>query len=284
MNRSLSWRITLFKEGMYVRWARIILIFRWAFRSIAPRIKPHNLSSKLIISLTSYPPRYRTLGLTIKCLLTQTIRSNKVVLWIADDDVQKLPASVLKLQKYGLEIRKTADLRSYKKIIPALDEFPDAYICTADDDVYYRASWLKHLINGVDAAKKVVACHRAISMEMNSTDGWAPYLQWPLAKPDEMPSIKIFPTGVGGIIYPPNALTHTMEDRKIFSEFCANNDDIWLYWIGRRNGASYKLVNGGYQVISWKGSQNEALWKDNVFAKGNDRQIEAITKVYGLPW
>jgi hypothetical protein len=35
----------------------------------------------------------------------------------------------------GLEIRTCRDLRSVKKLVPALEEFPRAFIATADDDL-----------------------------------------------------------------------------------------------------------------------------------------------------
>ncbi len=87
------------------------------------RGRPHGLPGELIVSLTSYPPRFRTLDLTLRCLLTQTVRPDRVILWIAEADMAKLPPAVVALVEYGLDIRACKDTRSYKKIIPALAAF-----------------------------------------------------------------------------------------------------------------------------------------------------------------
>src|SRR6478736_6608940 len=87
--------------------------------------KPHGLPGELVVSLTSYPIRFRTLHKTIRSLLGQDIRADRVILWLADGDEQYLPDDVRELQQLGLEIRNCADFRSYKKIIPALEAFPE---------------------------------------------------------------------------------------------------------------------------------------------------------------
>ncbi len=98
--------------------------------------KAHGLPSPLIISLTSYPARFGKLHLTLKCLLSQSMAADKVVLWIAHQDKAALTPAILNLQKVGLQIGYCDDLRSYKKIIPTRQNYPDSFIVTADDDLY----------------------------------------------------------------------------------------------------------------------------------------------------
>ena len=105
--------------------------------------KPHELGAPLIVTLTSYPPRFPTLGATLRSLLDQTVQADRTILWLAEQDLALLPDDVIVLKDFGLEIRTCADLRSYKKLIPALQAFPDAWFATADDDVYYRPDWLE---------------------------------------------------------------------------------------------------------------------------------------------
>ena len=84
--------------------------------------RPHNLLGELIVSLTSYPRRFPILKFTIRSLLNQTVRPDRVILWLAEDDVTYLPSAVRRLA--GLEVRTCPDLRSFKKLIPALEQFP----------------------------------------------------------------------------------------------------------------------------------------------------------------
>ncbi|TAM63345.1 MAG: hypothetical protein EPN49_02390 [Rhodanobacter sp.] len=59
---------------------------------IAP--KRHGLDSQLIVSMTSYGPRFKWLHLTINSLLEQTIIPDAILLWISDDEINDLPDSV----------------------------------------------------------------------------------------------------------------------------------------------------------------------------------------------
>lgn len=91
----------------------------------------HGLDAPLILSLTSYPPRFRTLARSLRCLLNQSVSPDRLILWVAEADHAFLPSNVHKLERQGLEIRTCPDWRSLKKIAPTLMAFPDAYIATA---------------------------------------------------------------------------------------------------------------------------------------------------------
>ena len=107
---------------------RYVKYFWWQCSPVLYRGKPHGLDRPLIVSLTSYPARYKILPLTLKCLLSQTVRPDEVVLWIAHEDRDLLTKEITSLQRFGLTIRFCSDLRSFKKIIPALRTYPDCYI------------------------------------------------------------------------------------------------------------------------------------------------------------
>ncbi len=120
---------------------------------LATRITPirpaerHSLPGKLVVSLTSYPPRFATLGLTLRSLLLQDVRPDVLVLWVSVADRKLLPRSVTSLQQFGLVISECEDVKSYNKIIPALKAYPDAFIITADDDMRYPEGWLPQFVN-----------------------------------------------------------------------------------------------------------------------------------------
>ncbi len=48
--------------------------------------KKHNLRKKLIVSLTSYPKRFRTLPLVLNSISNQTVLPDKIILWIENKD------------------------------------------------------------------------------------------------------------------------------------------------------------------------------------------------------
>jgi hypothetical protein len=259
--------------------ARIFLEYRWYTKGGE---RPHLLPGKLVVSLTSHPPRFGTLALTLRSLLRQTIKADHTILWIAHADMPLLPKNVIDLKKAGLEIRATEDLKSYLKIIPALEAFPDAFICTADDDLYYWSTWLEELIDRRDSSDRTVTCHRAHEITLDPLGRLQPYGEWLNDVPFRGTAIDLFPTGAMGALYPPGTLSHNAEDRAAALELCPKADDIWLYWIGQRNGARYKTVGRHRQHVMWPSAREVTLWAYNSEG-GNDIQIRNMAQRYGYP-
>lgn len=263
---------------------------RWLGRAAMRRLarpgkaRPHGLPGDLIISLTSYPPRFGSLHLTLACLLDQSVRPDRVMLWIAHNDMGQLPGSVTSLRARGLEIRACDDLRSYKKLIPALEEYPHGWIVTADDDIYYRRDWLAELVEGQDGTADVT-CHRGHRIGFSADGSIGPYSEWDRNVQDaaaRRPSTDLVPTGVGGVLYPPNALDPRVTDRALFQSLCPDGDDLWFYWCARMAGTRHRKIGGRHWPISWAGTQESSLWNDNELG-GNDAAIAALTNEFGYP-
>ena len=258
------------------------LAARTSLRSSFPHAaRPHGLPHALVVSLTSYPRRFDILHLTIKSLLAQDVAADAVVLWLAHEDVRKLPDTVRRLERFGLTIRATDDLRSYKKIIPALAEYPDACIVTADDDVYYPRHWLRTFCEAYRPGAREVLCHRAHRMKFAGRD-IAPYDSWTFEVTDQNPALDIFFTGVGGVFYPPGIFHEDVGNVERFTALCPSTDDVWLNWMARLGGARIRKVGPKQRFHEWRGSQVEALEHTNRFeSAGNDRQIANIIQAYG---
>lgn len=255
--------------------------FRWTFRA---RKRAHSLPGQLVVSLTSYPPRFHSLHLTLKCLATQSVAPDEIVLWIAADDVNALPAGVRGMAARGMiEIRTCADLKSYKKIIPLLETGSKAFVVTADDDVYYPRNWLKELVESFDGDTKVVLCHRAHEISLNKNGLPQPYDRWRFDVAPGKPSALVFPTGVGGVLYPPGVFHSDVTARDVFQQLCPNADDVWLYWMARRHGAKFRKVGKKRSFVDWAGTQAHALWIQNVSRGSNDVRINAMIHRFGFP-
>jgi hypothetical protein len=127
----------------------------------------HPLPGKLVESLTSYPPRFATLPLTLRSLLCQTVKPDRIVLGVSQDDEQKIPEAVRPLTSYGVEIRPTDDIKSFKKIIPAIRAFPDAFLVTADDDVYCAPHWLEDLTLASCGRMGLIVCYQAREIQLD---------------------------------------------------------------------------------------------------------------------
>lgn len=261
-------------------WQRRALI---AWRQRRPG-RPHGLAGPLVVSLTSYPKRFGTLHLTIKCLLMQSIMPDRVILWIAHGDREKLTPDIMNLLNHGLEIRYCDDTGSFKKIIPTLTEMPDSFVVTADDDLYYWPTWLEELVTGWSGDPTDVVCHRAHLMTIGDEGLPKPYANWRYEGGATSSSFLNFPTSGFGVLYPPGTFHHDVLDVEKFTRLCPKADDIWLYWMMRLNGAAARKIGNGKRFIEWPGSQNDAsLFHYNFYGGGNDAQISAMIRAYGFP-
>lgn len=246
--------------------------------------KPHELGAPLIVTLTSYPPRFPTLGATLRSLLDQTVQADRTILWLAEQDLALLPDDVIVLKDFGLEIRTCADLRSYKKLIPALQAFPGAWFATADDDVYYQPDWLEGLVKEARTHRRTVIATRAHLARLDEAGRLVPYLDWSANTHHlraHLPQTRLFPTGVGGVLYPPGAFADAVMDEDAFLRLCPHGDDIWFFWMARLAGTDQVRTPLGFELLAWPQSQDVGLFHENQINSRNDLQIRNMEEAYG---
>jgi hypothetical protein len=269
---------------------------------LVPQIKPleGKNSPRYIVSLTSYGKRLSaTAPYTVITLLHQSVKPDKVVLWVGHDDKDNIPEILWELEEKGLELRFCDDLMSYTKIIPSLLEFHEDYIITADDDVYYPENWLERLVTLSEERPNKIICHRAHGIKVDKNRAALPYKKWdrwiePAAYfalrgrsvPRHRPEA-VFPTGVGGVLYPPGCFHKDVADKELFMKLAPRADDIWLWAMAVINkeyfgGESpYVVIPGGYsenlQFVEPE-QQESALWSYNVRKHGNDTQFTAVVE------
>ena len=255
-----------------------------------PAGRKHDLPGELIVSLTSYPPRFRTLHLTLRTLLSQSTRPDRVILWIAHNDLAQLPHKVRAMERRGLEIRGCDDLRSFQKIVPAILQFPDAWIATADDDLYYDRHWLRDLVRVAESGRvpPLIIAYRAFRFQ---TDGQAlvPVKAWFGSVWDAdslVPSHNLFPTSGAGTLYPPYSLHADVTKWDLFERLSPNCDDSWLTWMAYRAGTQVRRSILPHRSLHvWKGTHADSLWLENGRLSdglhGIDRSISAMTNYFG---
>jgi hypothetical protein len=276
----MKYKIKQFIEFIFLEIMSIILSFKVKKVQLQAN---HKLDYPLIVSLTSYPPRFPTLDLTLKSLLCQRMSPDKIILWIEQEHIPMLPRRVLGLCAYGVEILPCEPLRSYKKIIPSLEAYPDACIVTADDDAFYSSHWLESLVLNWSRSNKEIVCHRAHRITYDEQGRIKTYSEWKHEEKGPILSDKLFPTGVGGVLYPPHSLHEDVLQKIIFMDLCSKADDVWLFWMGKKNGCTYRLTDFGGRFLTWRSSQKSALYLDNVEKGENDIQIKNLIQKFGAP-
>jgi len=240
-----------------------------------------------IVTLTSFGERVDSVYLTIESIFQQSVKPKKVLLWLdeAEFDAASLPSSLYRAQDRGLDIRFCKNTRSYKKIIPALKVFRNDILVTIDDDIMYPSSFLENLLESHKQQPAVVMCYRAHLMCLESASKLRPYAQWQSCVSNRAASWMLFPTGAGGVLYPPQCFDDEVLNEGVFLSLCATADDVWLKAMSLKNGVKTALVSGD---CSWsilppyiKGTQQNCLADVNI-KEGNDLQLARVFDHYNL--
>ena len=246
------------------------------------RTRKHTLPGHLVVSLTSYPRRFPTLELTLRRILQQSVQPDETVLWVSPEDRQHLPEGVLALQHSGLTIRETRDIRSYKKIIPALEHYPDSFVITLDDDTAYPLDTIEPLIANYRSPSEIL-CRRAHRVMFDESGCPKPYNQWKWETSHES-GWDLVATGGAGSLYPPHSLAREVLDEATFTVLAPFADDIWLFWMEHLAGSTVRRVGPRYALQPWPGCNEQGLWVNYNANDGNDRVIAALTARYGSPF
>ena len=240
----------------------------------------------IIISLTSYPARIGTVNQTIESLLNQTMKADKVILWLAPEQFpnkeKELPEQLLALCDKGLTIDWYHDIKSYKKLIPTLKKYPEAIIVTADDDAIYDIDWLIKLHEAYLKKPNEIHCHRAHRLKTKRKEILS-YKKWEwfnILKPGQ-DGFDIFFTGLGGVLYPPNSLDIRVLNEEKFSMLCPSGDDIWFWGHALLKGTKINLISGAIKFPKLiPGTQETALWHQNIEYNKNDTQMKSLVSEY----
>ena len=250
---------------------------------------------KIIVSLTSFPARINIVVKTIKTLLTQTLKPDAVILWLAPEQFpngeKDLPQELLDLKQYGLTIDWYKDIRSYKKIIPTLKKYPNAVVITTDDDIYYAPDTLESLYKSYLEHKNEVHAHRCDWLKVVEEDAKTVPHPSPLLQGEGMTEVvqtqkKVIKwektrelyldrhrgvasfhnrlTGYGAVLYPPNCFYKDVCDESLIKELIPTHDDVWLWAMVTLNGYKTRLVKGYSESINYvENSQQYGLCKIN---------------------
>jgi len=241
---------------------------------------------KVIVSLTSFPEAIPFAVPAIQSILGGNILPDKIVLYLTFSQFpdSKIPHNLQELANKNsvFEIRNyDEDIRSYRKLIPALKDFPNAIIVTVDDDVLYHKNMLCDLLQLHKKIPNVIIAHRAKEIKLN-----APYRKWKkyrwyhfLTKKLNF-SFKNIQTGVGGVLYPPNSLNREMLDSKIFKEIAPTTDDIWFWAAAVASGTKIMpFPFGKYNKPRGLGKPKKLSLKTVNFKTGTDLNRAVFEKI-----
>lgn len=245
----------------------------------------------IVVSLTTYGRRLEDVYLCIESLLQQSLRPNRLLLWLSEEEFPAgtvLPAMLHNQMSRGLEVRYCRhDWGSYKKIIPTLELCPDALIVTVDDDVMYPVDTLDLLYRTHLKYPSAVVAHRAHEVILDRHGNVMPYKKWPKGVRTASPSNAVFPVGIGGVLYIPGCFSPEVMQSADFMALCPQADDIWLKVMALRAGTKAVVVQDSRpwlkRYLFIEGSQDVTLTQINKCPhQGNDLKMARVLARYAI--
>ncbi|MGN0990324.1 MAG: hypothetical protein ACI4O4_02590 [Candidatus Ventricola sp.] len=242
---------------------------------------------QIILSLTSHPGRIQTVHRTIRTLLHQDYLPDRVVLWLAEEQFaaeEILPKKLLELKKYGLEIRWCHDIRSYKKLVPALQEFPDALVVTVDDDWYYRRDMLRVLIEEHERYPDEVICHDITHPFLDEEN----HLRTSNANHDYRGTSSFFNKILSGsgVLFSSSMLDPEVLKESVFMSEASTNDDIWFWAMAVKKGTKIRLAEKALGNTLMTDPEHQlstslGIWNssENLYEKVTNRMLELYPEI-----
>lgn len=263
-------------------------LYFWKIVTIKSCMTFADRNEKIIISLTTFPQRIRSAAIVIADMFIQTVKPDKIILYLAAEEFEnkKLPYLLLKEQKNGVEIVFCENLYSHKKYFYTMQNYPHDVVITIDDDFRYKKDLIERLLLGYKKNPNCVSCCKANRMLFDNNNNLLPYNEWKDVDELFLPSLQNVAIGVGGVLYPPSEKSLHIEtfSKDMIFRTCINADDLWLKIMEVMNEIPVQKVCR-MRVKYVPASQRIALFKKNFCVSDcgkskNDIQLENILKFY----
>lgn len=239
-------------------------------------------SNRIVVSLTSFPGRINRVWLVIETILRQSLKPDKIILWLSKEQfpsLELLPLKLLNQRDRGLEIRlMEGDIRSHKKYFYSLKEFPADYILIVDDDIFYRTSMIEDLYKY--SLRYPFTVISQYGFQMAWVDGnLKPYIFWS-RKNGITPNLNSFFGSGGGTLFPPNSLAPDITNMSLFMSITPTADDVWLNAMCRLNRTKVVITKSYLIFLPVIYLNNITLSSINLGLNLNDKQINSVREYF----
>lgn len=245
--------------------------------------------SNIIVSLTTFPGRIKSVWMVVDSILHQKVLPSKICLYLSEEEfpngIQSLPDRLLQYQKNGLEIcfRKN-NLMAHNKYFYALQEYKNNIVITIDDDFYYNNNMISNLLLLHETYPNVICSNTIHKLNFDSEKHFLPYKKWILRPLNQSPSLLNVALGYNGVLYPPMDYGENIFDTERIRNTSLKADDLWLK--ACEIVAGIKVANGDYFCtgIEIRGSQAITLNQANVVNGENDKQWVKLCELFNIDY
>ncbi len=244
-------------------------------------IKFSDKESNVIVSLTSFPDRIDSVDLVIRCFLRQTVRPQKIILWLSRNQFPNdaLPPQLASLIGDIFEVCYVdGDIRSHKKYYYSLIKYPKSLVFLADDDIYYPSDTLNLILRAHKNNPHSIICRYGsimgfIDNKLDSYNKW----WWEISHATTHPDF-FFGSG-GGTLVKRELFFKDVLNIDLAQELTPIADDIWLNAMVNLQGTpKYKIKFG--LLLQIEEQQFIRLTSENCGNNKNDQQFAKVIDYY----
>ena len=253
------------------------IIFIYLYKYFFKTRNSIDKTSRVVISLTTYPKRVDKIDLVIKSILNQSYQIKEICLWLSKkDNFSKQQLIKLKSLKNVEVFFVEGNLKSHKKYYYSFKKYSRDYdIITVDDDKIYNPNLVKHLVGHRDENLNCVICSIGRNIKRDPKGNLMEYSSWNNTS-IKNPTNDILPVGAGGVLYPKGFFHKLDIDKVKLMEIIPDADDIFLKLVSEHLGLKSVIINEMINSISISYKVQNSLYFKNVINNGNDVQIKLI--------
>lgn len=254
---------------------------------------------KLIVSLTSYPARIKYVKNVLESLINQSVSFSlyHIVLVLAIPEFPNkendLPIDLVKyINAYPNEIEiiwYEKNIRSHKKLIPTLKQYPNNPILVCDDDIYRPNGWIRMFLEDHEKYPNDIIFGTS-SWYFGNDYKLKRFKQFKCEKSGSINNLseQIFKTakpanGLGGCLYPANTFTDKrFFDENLFMKLSPTSDESWQYCFNIMDNKTFRQTSKiiDYSKYFLDGTQEipSSLHKINNYTEINDKLFKEFPK------
>lgn len=214
---------------------------KYVFGLDATKLSLNNNSRpfKIVCTLTSFPGRIETAQYTIRTLFDQTMKPDRIILWLAKDEFEniELPDCIKQLQERGLEVRFCDNMYGHKRYYKFIDEQKDDELMVMfDDDILFPRCLVERLYNTWEKNRECIVCDRGQLLTFQGDEVMNPgYWHTNSDVGLDEGSYCILASPGGGCLIPPKALYKDANNCEIIRKYALKTGDIWLMFMACEN-------------------------------------------------
>lgn len=243
---------------------------------------------KLIVSMTTWPPRFRSAAIAMKEIVTQRDEEglqNAVhcVLVLSEEEVcasehrSEACRLIDKMEKMGVEvIIDKGNIKSHKKLIPVIEKYPDSAILVVDDDNRQECGWLREFMEENIRFPNDILYGQSNSHLAIKGD-FIEYTMEYNTQPGKVTKLAIPASGAAGTLYPAHTFTdERFFNRQLFMSVCPTSDETWQFAFGIMAECTYRclqqrnypyVIGANQQVALFKTNEDRYEWMHNQLAR-----------------